>query len=176
MRKNKNISIPSNLDAVIVFQVVLIIIAIPIFSFSAITVFGNIFYEKTCGNSEIFTHGGKVNILTDKKLYYEKEKIILAVENDSEKPIYLEPCEYLNNLEKKVNGNWEPYKKTVQNKVYDDHGFEKKKRVTICELGLPKMEGGTYRVVVKVYYDCKKPGENMCGKSDTFYSNGFEIE
>lgn len=118
----------------------------------------------------------KVNLLTNKKLYYEKEKAVLAVESDSEKPIYLEPCEYLNNLEKKVNGNWEPYKKTVQNKVYDDRGFEKRKRIAMCELGLPKMEAGTYRVVVKIYYDCKKPGESMREKSKTFYSNEFEIK
>lgn len=176
MNKNKNISTSNGLDAEIVFRVVLIIIIIPIFSFLAVTVFGNIFYKKTCGNNEIFTHGGKVNILTDKKLYYEKEKIILAVENDSGGPIYLEPCEYLNNLEKKVDGSWEPYKETVQNKIYDDNGFEKKKRVTICELSLPIMEVGTYRVIVKIYYDCKKPGENMCEKSDTFYSNEFEIK
>lgn len=176
MNKSKNISTQNNLDAGIIFQVILIIVIIPIFSFLAITVFGNIFYEKTRGNNEIFTRGGKVNILTDKKLYYEKEKIVLAVENDSEKPIYLEPCEYLNNLEKKVNGNWEPYKKTVQNKVYDDRGFEKRKRITICELGLPRAEAGTYRVVVKIYYDCKKPGENMCEKSVIFYSNEFEVK
>lgn len=178
MKKNKNKSIPisNGLDAEIIFQVVLIIIVIPVFSFLTVTVFGNIFYKKISGNNEIFTRGRKVNILTDKKLYYEKEKIVFAVENGSKEPIYIEPCEYLNNFEKNVNGSWEPYKKTVQNKVYDDYGFEKNKKVTICEFGLPEADSGIYRLVVKVYYDCKKPGENMCGKSDTFYSNGFEIK
>jgi len=173
--KGKKKSIHNNLDAEIIFQIVLIIIIIPVFSFLTITIFENIFYEKTCSNNEIFMNKGKINIVTDKRLYYEKEKIILAVENDSEESVYLEPCEYLNNLEKKINGNWEPYKETVQNKVYDDYGFEKRKRITICELGLPKAEPGIYRVVVRVYYDCKKPGENMCEKSSIFYSNEFEI-
>lgn len=62
------------------------------------------------------------------------------------------------------------------NAYYNQFSFNKSKRVTECKVEPPKSGGGIYRSVVKIYYDCKKPGQNMCAYSKTFYSNEFEIK
>lgn len=56
MNKSKNISTQNNLDAGIIFQVILVIVIIPVFSFLTVTAFGNIFYEKIHDNDKIFTY------------------------------------------------------------------------------------------------------------------------
>ena len=156
----------------IYFEVILMIILIPLFSFFVLSVFGTNEIHK-----EHYIKDGKdVKILTDKNIYSLNDKIVLIVKNNSGEPVYFEPCEYLNNFEKKVSEKWVAENKIMSNKIYNKHAFDKKNSVIKCEINLPKSDEGVYRTVVNVYYDCKKPGYDTCKSSETFYSNEFEVE
>ena len=115
-----------------------------------------------------------VEISTDKNVYVSSEKINLAVKNNERQSIYFEPCEYLNNFEKKIDGEWKRENKTVNDNSYDQSGFNKNKSVTECKVEPPKSGEGIYRFVIQIYYNCLKPGR--CDNSKTFYSNEFEVK
>lgn len=116
-----------------------------------------------------------VEISTDKNVYDRSEKINLTVENNEKQSIYFEPCEYLNNFEKKINGKWERENAVVNNNdCYNQHSFNKSKNITECKVESPKSGEGIYRFVIQIYYNCLKPG--YCDNSKTFYSNEFEIK
>ncbi len=113
--------------------------------------------------------------MTEKNVYRIGDKIMLFIRNDSGNSIYFEPCEYLSNFEKKINGVWRSEKKIVEDKIYDSDNFRKEKSITSCKIDLPRSGAGTYRVVVRVYYNCQIPGENTCSNSKVFYSNEFKV-
>jgi hypothetical protein len=117
-----------------------------------------------------------VKIFTDKSVYSSDGSVTLVIANNSDRLIYFEPCEYLNNFEKKVNGVWVPVSKDENNKIYDKSGFNRKNNATECKIKLPQSGEGTYRINVPVYYDCQKPGKDMCQGSEIFYSNEFRIK
>ena len=123
-----------------------------------------------------FTNTKSVEISTDKSIYSASEKINLTVKNNGNQSIYFEPCEYLNNFEKKIDGEWERENNMKGDKTYNEAAFRKNKKITECEVKLPKSGEGTYRIVTQIYYNCQKPGDNMCESSKTFYSNEFEIK
>ena len=154
----------------IYFEVVLMIILIPILTLVLVSLFktdkvykGH--YSKDSKN---------VDILTDKNVYVNGEKINLTIKNNENQAIYFEPCEYLNNFEKKINGEWKKEDVIMSNNYYNQNSFNKNKSVTRCEIELPESGKGVYRSVIQIYYSCIKPG--YCENSKTFYSNEFEIK
>jgi len=157
-------------DAGLYFEIILIIIIIPLFSFFVITVFNQ--------NDNIIKKviiEEDVKIMTDKVFYIAGDEIKFLIENVSEESIYFEPCEYLNKFEKRVDGKWKKVLIQDNEKIYDESGFKIERRMTNCNIKLATEENGIFRVVVQVYYDCEKPGEEMCEYSKMFYSNEFEI-
>jgi hypothetical protein len=130
----------------IYFEVILMIILIPTLVFVLVPIFSTDKIHK-----EHYSKDGKdVKILTDKNIYSLNDEIVLIVKNNSGEPVYFEPCEYLNNFEKKVSEKWVAENKIMSNKIYDEYVFDKKKSVTKCEIDLPKSGEGVYRTVVKV--------------------------
>ena len=115
-----------------------------------------------------------VEISTAKNVYAEGEKIELTLKNNKKQSIYFKPCEYLNNFEKKINGEWEKENVVANNNDYNQSSFNKNKSITRCEIELPRSGKGIYRSVVQIYYNCLKPGD--CESSEIFYSNEFEIK
>lgn len=113
-------------------------------------------------------------ISTDKKVYGLNDRIVLAIENYSERSVYSEPCEYMDNFEKKINESWVSLLGAPKEKIYDKSGFNKNKNVTKCIVRLPQVSEGIYRANVKVYYGCTKP--EKCAGSNNFYSNEFVVK
>ncbi|MDF1498352.1 MAG: hypothetical protein P1P85_03295 [Patescibacteria group bacterium] len=166
INKNKNYF----QDTGLYFEIILMIIIIPLFSFFVITVFNqnNNIIRKVIIEED-------VKIMTDKVFYIAGDEIKLLIENVSEKPIYFEPCEYLNKFEKRIEGRWKKVLTQYDEKKYDELGFKTERRMTNCNIKLETKENGIFRVAVRVYYDCEKPGEEMCKYSKMFYSNEFEV-
>ncbi len=156
----------------IYFEVILMIILIPVFSFFVLSIF-----ETNKVYKGYYSKDSKdVKILTDKNIYSLNDEIVLIVKNNSGEPVYFEPCEYLNNFEKKVNGKWVAENKTTSDKTYDKSDFDKRKSIIKCEMDLPRSGKGVYRTIVNAYYNCGKPGYDTCRSFETFYSNEFEVE
>jgi len=127
------------------------------------------------GNTYLIENVDKIFIKTDKSVYQLGGKIILAIENYTDRSIYSQPCEYLDNFEKYINGEWVNLGIRHENVEYDRSGFNLSKKTTKCALSIPEKEGeGVYRFVVKVYHGCQEP-ENCIGAID-FYSNEFRVE
>ena len=148
------------------FSVVLLILLLSIVKI-------NYEMKKTCGN-DYYTDIKSVEISIDKNVYADNEKINLTVKNNGKQSIYFKPCEYLNNFEKKINGEWKKERVAVKDTYYYDQvSFNKNKSVTKCEIELPEAGEGIYRSVIEIYYNCLKPG--YCESSKTFYSNEFEV-
>ncbi len=163
--KRKNVNI--------YFEVILMIIVIPIFSFLSIS----IFKENDSGFvSKILTGKSDVKITTDKPFYVSGENMKLSIKNESINPIYFEPCEYLNKFEKKIDEKWRESFNYESIKDYDKFGFKREKNITNCEIKLPKEGAGIYRTVIQIYYECERPGEDMCRNSKAFYSNEFRVK
>ncbi len=155
------------------FYVVLMIILIPTLVLFLIPLFnaGRFHDTERCSKAS-----DSIEILTDRKVYSSNDKITLIIKNNSGKTIYLEPCEYLNKFERKVGKKWMPENRVISNIVYDKSSFNRRKGAVKCKIDPPTAGKGTYRVVVKVYYNCEKPGYDACRNSKVFYSNGFRLE
>jgi len=164
----------------LLFSVVVFIISIIIFLILFLSIVKIIYETEKVYNSNYYKNIESVEISTDKNIYTIGEKNNLTIKNNEKQPIYFEPCEYLNNFEKKINGKWERENAVVNHSsnyyYYDQNNFNKNKSMTECEVELPKTGEGTYRFFVKIYYDCKKPGSDMCPSSKVFYSNEFEVK
>ena len=156
----------------IYFEVILIILFIPTLAFVMILAFntGKTYERQYSKESE------NVRILTDKNIYDQDDEIVLIVRNNSDGLVYFEPCEYLNNFEKKIDGKWVAESGVINDKIYDEYDFDKKNSVIKCKIDLPQSGDGIYRVIVNVYHNCEKPGYNTCRSSETLYSNEFEVE
>ena len=151
--------------------VILTTMLVLLFSFLALLFFPknkNISYNIK-GNTQ------KIIITTDKEHYNVGEDIELSVKNRLTNSIYFEPCEYLDKFEKMVNGKWRESFSYGGKKNYDEFGFKREDNITNCKIELPKEGAGIYRAVVRIYYECEGPGENMCANSKVFYSNEFEV-
>ncbi len=159
-------------SANVYFEMVLVIIIIPLFSFFIFSISGK--------NSPDFIKNilpikSNIKIFTEKATYFAGENIELFVKNNSKELIYFEPCEYLNKFEKLVGGKWVESSSYEGAKIYDEFGFNREKNFVNCKIQLPENGAGTYRAVVQIYYECERPGEFMCKNSDIFYSNKFEV-
>lgn len=131
--------------------------------------------DRMTDNAYLVENVDRIFVKTDKSVYQLGDKIILAIENYSDRSIYSQPCEYLDNFEKYVNGKWINLGIKHENIEYDRSGFNLSKKTTRCALSLPKEKGeGVYRFVVKLYHGCREP-ENCIGAVD-FYSNEFKVE
>lgn len=131
--------------------------------------------EKTYSPKRNFEYSeriGQVAVNTDKNVYYAGDSIRLAIKNFTDRSIFSEPCEYLNNFEKKINGSWVSVKTEHSNFEYDRFGFNSSKKITTCGIRLPESEG-VYRLIVKIYYGCQKP--ELCSGFENFYSNEFDV-
>lgn len=126
-------------------------------------------------NAYLIENVDKIIVKTDKDIYKLGDRIELAIENNSDRSIYSQPCEYLDNFEKFVDGKWVNLAAKHDNIEYDKSGFNMSKKITKCTLQVPSGEGdGLYRFVVKVYHGCQQP-EKCTGAID-FYSNEFKVE
>jgi hypothetical protein len=163
MRENTNIY----------FEMILAVIAIPLFSFLVLSVFSK---NSPDFVNKILPIESDIKVFTEKAFYSAGENIDLFIKNDSGESIYFEPCQYLDKFEKMVDGGWIESSNYKGAKVYDESWFNKEKNFANCSISLPKDGAGIYRSVVTVYYKCEKPGESMCKDSDVFYSNKFEVK
>lgn len=154
------------------FEMILAVIIIPFFSFLVLSVLG-----KNSPNliKNVLPIRSDIKVFTEKTFYSAGENIELFIKNNSKEPIYFEPCEYLNKFEKMINGEWIKFSDYKGAKIYDESGFNREKNFANCEIQPPKNGAGTYRAVIRIYYECEKPGESMCKDSDIFYSNKFEV-
>lgn len=170
-RKNKKTATRKSVN--IYFEMILAIIIIPLFSFLALSALGK---NSSYLIKNIFPDKSDIKIFTGKISYFAGENIELFIKNDSEKPVYFEPCKYLNRFEKMTDGRWIESSSYKGAKIYDESGFNKEKYFASCKIQLPENGAGIYRAVVRIYYECEKPGESMCKDSDVFYSNKFEVK
>ena len=153
-----------------VFMISLAVILILFFSIVKI----NYEMEKKY-NDSYFLNTKSVEISTNKNVYIAGEKISLIIKNNKERAVYFEPCEYLNNFEKKINGEWKEESVVISNNnYYNQFSFNRNKDLTKCKIELPKSGEGIYRSVVRIYYNCVKPGH--CESSEIFYSNEFGVK
>lgn len=163
----------------IYFEVILMIILIPTIVLFLVPIFQKPLFKEACRQpyKVVYRADNKnsVEITTEKNIYKIGDKVVLSIKNNSENSIYFEPCEYLNNFEKKINNVWVSEKGAVENGIYDTYDFKKEENITNCSISLPKSGVGIYRAVVRIYYNCQIPGENMCSDSKVFYSNEFEV-
>ena len=163
----------------IYFEVILMIILIPTIVLFLVPIFQEPLFKEICEQSHkiIYKADNKnsVEVVTEKNVYRVGDEMVLSVKNNSNNSIYFKPCEYLDNFEKKVNGDWVSEGNVIENKIYDSRNFKKEESITNCSISLPKSGAGIYRVVVKIYYDCQIPGEEMCSDSKVFYSNEFKV-
>jgi len=175
---NKKIKVPTSndLDREIFFEIVVIIILIPTLTFFLITLFRqNGFYGKIYREGKKTLFAQNVKIVTDKKVYDFGEKAVLDIVNNTDRKIYLEPCANMGNFEKKTENKWQLEKTSDFLNIYDRLEFDKKEKSVKCEVDLSGLERGIYRVPVKIYYDCLRPGGSMCGDLSVFYSNEFVV-
>ena len=167
------------LGEVIYFEVILMVILIPTTVLFLVPIFQKPLFKDMHRQPHKIVYEidneNSVEITTEKMVYRHGDKATLFIKNNSNNSIYFEPCEYLDNFEKKVNGVWINGRGVVKNKIYDSSNFRKGKSVTSCNINLSKLGVGTYRTVVKVYYNCQMPGGDMCSRSKTFYSNEFKV-
>ena len=167
------------LGEMLYFEVILMIILIPTIVLFLVPIFQKPLFKETCGQLHKIVYKtdnqNSVEITTEKMVYKLGDEVTLAIKNNSGDSIYFEPCEYLNNFEKKVNNVWVNEKNTIGSKVYDSNDFKREKNITNCSINLPKSGVGIYRAVVRIYYDCQSPGEDTCSKSKVFYSNEFKV-
>ena len=171
IKKRNNKSKKRDTTDNIFFEVILMIMIIPLFSFLTLSIFSkskNISYN-------VKSNTQKITITTEKRYYNTGEKIELSVKNKSINSIYFEPCEYLDKFEKKIDEKWRESFSYGGKKIYDEFGFKREDNITNCKIELPKEGTGIYRAVVRIYYECEGPGENMCADSKVFYSNEFEV-
>ncbi|MFZ2969829.1 MAG: hypothetical protein WA063_01650 [Minisyncoccia bacterium] len=157
-------------DAEILFYFVIMAI-LPVF---ILVLFSPLMANNSSESNYLVKNLKSIIVSTDKKVYGLNDEIVLAIENYSERSVYSEPCEYLDNFEKKVNESWVSLMSSQREKIYDQSGFNRSKKVTKCIVKLPQFGEGTYRASVKVYYGCTKPEE--CAGSNNFYSNEFAVK
>ena len=163
----------------IYFEVILMIILIPTIVLFLVPIFQKPLFKEACRQpyKVVYRADNKksVEITTEKNIYKIGDKMVLSIKNNSGDSIYFEPCEYLNNFEKKVNSVWVSEENTIKNKVYDSSNFRKGESITSCNIDLPRSGAGIYRIIIKVYYNCQTPGEDTCSRSKVFYSNEFKV-
>ena len=163
----------------IYFEVILMVILIPTIVLFLVPIFQEPLFKESHKllNKTVYKADNKnyVEITTGKNIYRVGDEMIISIKNNSSDSIYFEPCEYLNSFEKKINGIWVDEKSVVENEIYDSRNFKKEESITNCSVSLPKSGAGIYRAVVRIYYDCQTPGENMCSDSKVFYSNEFRV-
>ena len=174
--KNKKSSVQIEWNAGIYFGGILAIIFLVAYTclFFSISLMKNgyyCYYSPAAENSR----QNNIAIKTGKNSYDKNEKISFSVINNSNEPIYVEPCEQLINYEKKVGGNWLALENSESQKDYASAGFNKSKKEIICNVNSPKTEG-QFRIAASIYYGCQKAGEKFCRESRKFYSNEFEIK
>ena len=163
----------------IYFEVVLMIILIPTTVLFLVPIFQKPIFQKNYKQSRQIVYKtdnkNSVRVATEKSVYKVGGEMVLSIKNNSDNSIYFEPCEYLNNFEKKVDDVWIKEENITKNKIYDSDSFKKGESVTSCKVDLSELSAGTYRSVVKIYYDCQAPGESACSNSKVFYSNEFKV-
>lgn len=124
---------------------------------------------------EITESDERIIYMTDKIEYENGEMIKFYLINDSNKSIFLRPCDYFNYFEKKNGSSWDG--KLLEcnaeeiggdfSKVYG----EAKESLNSSELG-----AGVFRGVSFVYFDCSFPDISKCSSRKTVYSNEFRIK
>ncbi len=157
-------------DAEILFYFVIMAI-LPVF---LLVIFSPLMTNNSPRGNYLADNLKDIIVSTDKKTYGLEDEIVLIIENYSKRSIYSEPCEYLNNFEKKVNESWVALASPQKEKIFDKSGFNKSKNVTKCIVKLPQASEGTYRANVKIYYGCAKP--EACAGSSKFLSNEFTVQ
>jgi len=173
-QKTKDKKLANLTEARFYFELIVITILFPFIVLFLVDVFDR--SESRDNNLNARKYNNKVEILTNKNFYNPNDRLFITIRNNSKKTIYFEPCDYLNNFEKKLDGNWLTANTASDNKSYDKSNFEKRKRNNIiCEIKMPESGMGIYRLVLQVYYNCKMPRGDMCKGSDVFYSNEFEL-
>ncbi|MCK5412783.1 MAG: hypothetical protein KAI57_00215 [Candidatus Pacebacteria bacterium] len=151
--------------------ILLVIIILSLFSILMPLLFLN--NNNTSQNVELKTQN--ILVTTEKNFYNSGEDVVLFIENNFNKSIYLKPCESQNRFERKINNIWYEISSTDKEIDYDKSGFNKEEKIVNCRVKLLSNEKGVYRSVVQAFYDCKKPGEEECRQSEIFYSNEFRV-
>lgn len=121
----------------------------------------------------------KINYRVDKKVYAANDQISLIITNDSDKPIYLAPCQYFNKFEKKVSNKWQ-LPLTLYNCAAEyeagANSFEKNSRQTEEKITAKQLGEGIWRGISTIYFGCKEAKVSSCKEKKAIYSNEFIID
>ncbi len=120
----------------------------------------------------------KIIYEVDKAEYELNDRIKLSIINKSDKSIFLAPCQYFNEFEKKEGETWNT---VILNDCVITEGsssdtFEKipmaeKKSILASTLG-----EGVWRGISGKYIDCQKAEADSCKEKKTIYSDEFKIK
>lgn len=118
-------------------------------------------------------------IYSNDKISYRLDEIInLNIINNTDRSIFLAPCEYFNKFEKKISGVWQAVILDSCDKAdaasADDFQDKISKKITGA-FEAKKLGEGTWRGVSTVYFGCQKPLVENCEYMKTVYTRMFTI-
>ena len=176
--KNKKSFLQADWNAKIYFAGILVIAFWAAYTclFFSLSLIKNVYWEKCA--TETYSVQSDINniaVKTDKNIYSGNEKISFSIINKSNKAIYVKPCEYIANYEKKVDGKWLKIENNKTQEKYDSLNFDKKEKEVICSITPPET-AGIFKIALNVYSKCRKAGAEFCQESKKLYSNEFEVK
>lgn len=121
---------------------------------------------------------GSITYEIDKKIYETGEEMRAAISNNSNKAIYLAPCRYFNEFQKKTGDKWRnvflsPCDSVL---VQASDAFEKISGKVEEKISTGGFGAGTWRGVSDIYFDCRKAKPESCGSMKTIYTEEFKVE
>lgn len=136
------------------------------------------FYSlRACGNdSSTAAAKDEIRLSLDKKSYGAGEKISLGIINSGSRAVYLEPCSDMNVFERQEDKQWKLVDGDKPEEILGSYdGFSTKNSNASCQVDVSKLEAGTYRLVVPVFYKCNQASRYACESSEILYTDSFEV-
>lgn len=122
---------------------------------------------------------GNIFYNADKIFYRINDMIKLDIINDTNVSIYLAPCNYFNEFEKKTSDGWQPKNLEVCNdSEVPDNSFsiDKVNKKIDFSFSAKDLGAGTWRGVLTAYFGCKIPNIESCiNNSKIVYTQEFAI-
>lgn len=121
---------------------------------------------------------GEVVYRNDKISYRPDEMINLDIINNSNESIYLAPCQYFNDFEKKISDKWQAVTLNACSDVeaaMDPTSIEKISKKAEESVLAKNLGEGVWRGVSVVYFGCQKAQAESCVNNQKIYTNEFTI-
>lgn len=114
----------------------------------------------------------------DKEIYSKGEDMTANIINNSNKTIYLAPCEYFNEFQKKVGSKWQTTVLSSCSPFVTEtvDAFEKISQKVEEKISLDGLSAGIWRGISNIYFDCRRAKSQSCRKKQAIYSPEFEIK